>query len=298
LVAQASFIQLNTPKKEPIQEIPKLAQQLPLRILLAEDNRVNQQVAQLILEQLGYQADAVGNGLEVLQSLRRQVYDVVLMDLQMPEMDGLTAARHIYLEWPLGLRPRIIAMTAYVTQDDWEQCLEAGMEDFISKPIQIERLVNALSKCQPNREVEMSRGGREKFPLSPSSYFPLYSSTTTSSFHPIDLKVLQSLRKMAGARASDVLAQVVNNYIEQAPQLLQAMHTAVAKKDAVALHQAAHGLRSASANLGATTLSQLCKKLEAMGRAGITAEALADVLQVEEAYETVKAALQIERQQN
>ena len=103
---------------------------------------------------------------------------------------------------------------------------------------------------------------------------------------------------MAGARASDVLAQIVDNYIEQAPQLLQAMRNAVAKGDAVALHRAAHGLRSASANLGATALSQLCKKLEGMGKAGITAEALADVLQAEEAYETVKAALQIERQQS
>ena len=298
LVAQASFIQLNIPERESIQQIPLLAQKLPLRIILAEDNRVNQQVALLILEQLGYQADAVGNGLEVLQSLRRQVYDVVLMDLQMPEMDGLTAARHIYLEWPQGLRPRIIAMTAYVTQDDWEQCLEAGMDDYVSKPIQIEKLINALSKCQPNREVEMSRGGgREKFAGELSSYLPL-NSTTTSSPHSLDRKVLQSIRKMAGARAGEVLAQVVDNYIEQAPQLLQAMRTAVAKGDTVALHQAAHGLRSASANLGATALSQLCKKLEAMGKAGITAEALADVLQVEEAYETVKAALQIERQQS
>lgn len=336
LVAQASFIQLNIPEREPIQQIPLLAQKLPLRILLAEDNRVNQQVALLILEQLGYQADAVGNGLEVLQSLRRQVYDVVLMDLQMPEMDGLTAARHIYLEWPQGLRPRIIAMTAYVTQDDWEQCLEAGMDDFISKPIQIEKLVNALSKCQPNRKglaardsgIEEERrgiehrdgealedGARKIAPFAFSARSDLISSLASSPQHascynagnppgvlappaPLDVKVLQSLRKMAGARASDVLAQVVDNYIEQAPQLLQAMRTAVAKKDAVALHQAAHGLRSTSANLGATALSQLCKKLEAMAKAGITAEALADVLQVEEAYETVKAALQIERQQS
>lgn len=321
LVAQASFIQLNTTEKEPIQKIPLLAQQLPLRILLAEDNRVNQQVALLILEQLGYQADAVGNGLEVLQSLRRQIYDVVLIDLQMPEMDGLTAARHIYLEWPQGLRPRIIAMTAYVSQDDWEQCLEAGMDDYVSKPVQIEKLVNALSKCQPNRKglgardwgIEEERRGEEHRdgeavedgarkipPFAFSARSDLISSLASSPQPPapLDVKVLQSLRKMAGARASDVLAQIVDNYIEQAPQLLQAMRTAVAKGDAVALHQAAHGLRSTSANLGATALSQLCKKLEAMGRAGITAEALADVLQVEEAYETVKAALQIERQQS
>lgn len=305
LVTQASSIKLNTPDGEPIQLIPKLAHQLPLRILLAEDNRVNQQVALLILEQLGYQADAVGNGLEVLRSLRRQVYDVVLMDLQMPEMDGLTATRHIHQEWLPGQRPKIIAMTAYVTQSEQEQCLQVGMDDYVSKPIQIEKLVNALSKCQPNKQRETAKeengktntaGDGEEFSLSPYPFITSYSFTTPSFAHPLDVKVLQSLRKMAGARASEVLAFIVDNYIEEAPQLLQTMRRAVAAGDAAALQQAAHRLRSSSANLGATALSQLCKKLEAMGGAGITTEALADVLQVEAAYETVKAALQIERQ--
>ncbi len=304
LVTQASSIKLYTPDAELIQLIPKIAQQLPLRILLAEDNRVNQQVALLILEQLGYQADAVGNGLEVLQSLRRQVYDVVLMDLQMPEMDGLTATHHIYQEWLPGQRPRIIAMTAYVTQSEREQCLQVGMNDYVSKPIQIEKLVNALSKCQPNKQGETAKeengktntaGDGKEFSLSPYPLITSYS-TTPSFAHPLDVKVLQSLRKMAGARASEVLAFIIDNYIEEAPLLLQTMRTAVAVGDAAALQQAAHKLRSSSANLGATALSQLCKKLEAMGGAGITTEALADVLQVEAAYETVKAALQIEHQ--
>lgn len=268
LVAPSSPIKLDTSKVESIQAIPRLAEHLPLRILLAEDNRVNQQVALLILEQLGYQADAVGNGLEVLASLHRQFYDVVLMDVQMPEMDGLTATRHIYQEWPSGQRPRIIAMTAYAFQSNWEQCLEAGMNDYISKPIQIAKLVQALSQCQQVK------------PLCPGA--------------PLDTKTLQSLRKMAGARATVVLAQIIDNYLTEAPQLLQAMRGAVVKGDAAALQQAAHKLRSASANLGATTLSQLCKALEALGCAGTTAEALAGVLQVESVYETVKAALQME----
>lgn len=305
LVTQASSIKLNTPDRELIQPIPKLAQQLPLRILLAEDNRVNQQVALLILEQLGYQADVVGNGLEVLRSLRRQVYDVVLMDLQMPEMDGLTATRHIHQEWLPSLRPRIIAMTAYITQSEREQCLQVGMDDYVSKPIQIEKLVNALSKCQPNKQGETAKeenpktntaGDGEEFSLLPYPLITSSSSTTPSFAHPLDVKVLKSLCKMAGARASEVLVFIVDNYIEEAPQLLQTMRRAVAAGDAAALQQAAHKLRSSSANVGATAISQLCQKLEAMGGAGITTEALADVLQVEVAYETVKAALQIERQ--
>jgi HPt (histidine-containing phosphotransfer) domain-containing protein len=113
---------------------------------------------------------------------------------------------------------------------------------------------------------------------------------------PIDAKTLQSLRQMAGDRATEVLDQLIDNYLAEAPQLLQAMHAAVATKDAAALLQAAQTLRSASANVGATSVCQLCKALEAIGGAGTTAGVLASVLQVEAAYATAKAALQIERQ--
>jgi CheY-like chemotaxis protein len=286
LIAQSSSIQLDIPKAESRAAIPQIGEQLPLRILLAEDNQVNQQVALLILKKLAYRADAVGNGLEVLRSLRCQMYDVVLMDIQMPKMDGLTATRHICQEWSKDQRPRIIAMTAYATDYAREQCLEAGMDDYISKPIQIEKLVQALSQCQPNRAggalEQGSRGAleNEKF----------------LSCAPLDAKTLQSLRKMAGERANEVLAEIINNYLAEAPQLLQAMRAAVATGDACRLQQAAHTLRSASANLGAIALLELCKALEVMGGAGTTTGALAGVLQVQAAYETVKAALQIERE--
>jgi PAS domain S-box-containing protein len=114
----------------------------PLRILLAEDNAVNQMVAIQMLKRLGYSADVAGNGLEVLQALERQPYDVVLMDVQMPEMDGLVAAQEIRKLWPNG--PRIIAITAYALKGDRERCLAAGMDDYISKPIVIEELRRAL----------------------------------------------------------------------------------------------------------------------------------------------------------
>ncbi|GAB1543778.1 hypothetical protein NUACC21_64540 [Scytonema sp. NUACC21] len=131
----------------------KLAERLPLRILLAEDNIVNQKVALSILKKLGYRADVAANGLEVLTALQRQTYDVILMDVQMPEMDGLTATRHICQEWSASARPWIIAMTANAMQGDKEACLEAGMNDYVSKPIQIEALKQALSKCQPKSHL-------------------------------------------------------------------------------------------------------------------------------------------------
>jgi len=118
-----------------------------LRILLAEDNAVNQKLALRVLERMGYHADVSVNGKEVLKALEEHPYDVVLMDVQMPEMDGLEASRQITRRWPEHARPRIIAMTANALQGDREQCLAAGMSDYVSKPIRIDELVSALSKC-------------------------------------------------------------------------------------------------------------------------------------------------------
>ena len=118
-----------------------------LKILLAEDNAVNQKVARLMLKKLGYRADVVSNGREVLQALEQQSYDVILMDVQMPEMDGLEATRAI-LDLKLKKRPKILAMTAYALEGDRERCLAAGMDGYISKPVQLEELRNALQELQ------------------------------------------------------------------------------------------------------------------------------------------------------
>jgi PAS domain S-box-containing protein len=127
---------------------PTMAQRLPLRILLAEDNLVNQKVALYILARLGYRADVAANGLEVVQALRRQPYDVIIMDVQMPEMDGLEAARRICAEWSPSQRPYMIAVTAHALTGDEEKCLAAGMQDYLSKPVQADRLVAALERAR------------------------------------------------------------------------------------------------------------------------------------------------------
>jgi CheY-like chemotaxis protein len=117
-----------------------------LKLLLAEDNLVNQKVALLMLRKLGLRADVAANGREVLQALERQNYDVVLMDVQMPEMDGFEAAKAIRERWQNGL-PRIIAVTAHALDGDRKRCIEAGMDDYISKPVRLEELACALGKC-------------------------------------------------------------------------------------------------------------------------------------------------------
>ena len=141
LMAGVAFEKKNSPAPQ-----TQLAESLPLRILLAEDNAVNQKVALRMLEKMGYRADLAASGVEVLQALARQDYDVILMDVQMPEMDGLETTRQIR-KYHLRNQPTIIAMTANALQGDREICLEAGMDEYISKPIRVEDLRDALSQC-------------------------------------------------------------------------------------------------------------------------------------------------------
>ncbi len=120
---------------------------IPLDILLAEDNAINQLLAISLLEDMGYQADVAENGQEVLEALTRKHYDVILMDMQMPIMDGITATQEVIQKWGKN-RPTIIAMTANVMAEDKKRCFDAGMDDFVSKPIAVEKLVDALLNCK------------------------------------------------------------------------------------------------------------------------------------------------------
>jgi len=143
----------HAPAAAPAAAKPKidatLAARHPLRILLAEDNVVNQKLALRLLQQMGYRADLASNGIEAIECIARQPYDVVLMDVQMPEMDGLEASRRITARWQPHDRPRIVAMTANAMQGDREECLAAGMDDYVTKPIRVDALVEALNQVRP-----------------------------------------------------------------------------------------------------------------------------------------------------
>jgi CheY-like chemotaxis protein len=130
---------------------PGLADRHPLRILLAEDNLVNQKLALRLLALMGYRADLACNGVEAIEAIDRQPYDLVLMDVQMPELDGLEASRRIVERWPEGRRPRIVAMTANATQGDREMCIAAGMNGYMTKPIRVEQLIESLTQTSPRR---------------------------------------------------------------------------------------------------------------------------------------------------
>jgi CheY-like chemotaxis protein len=139
-------------ERAPLRLDPAMATRHPLRILLAEDNVVNQKLALRLLQQMGYRADLASNGVEAVESVQRQVYDAVLMDVQMPEMDGLDAAREITSRWKPRERPRIIAMTANAMQGDREMCVAAGMDDYLTKPIRVDQLVAALYNVSARQE--------------------------------------------------------------------------------------------------------------------------------------------------
>jgi GAF domain-containing protein/CheY-like chemotaxis protein len=152
LLAGAVATAANAKEPAPSRFDPEMAARHPLRILLAEDNVVNQKLALRILQQMGYRADLASNGIEAFESVGRQAYDVVLMDVQMPEMDGLEASRRICARWEPGKRPRIIAMTANALQGDRDMCLQAGMDDYLTKPIRVERLVEALGLARERKD--------------------------------------------------------------------------------------------------------------------------------------------------
>jgi CheY-like chemotaxis protein len=141
----------QTPAPERPQVAPstgeRLADRHPLRVLVAEDNGVNQKVALAMLRHLGYRADLAADGMEAVEAVRRVPYDVVFMDLQMPELDGLDATKQIIAEHPRHRRPRIVALTANAFEEDREQCLAAGMDDYMSKPLKAEMLEAALLRA-------------------------------------------------------------------------------------------------------------------------------------------------------
>ncbi|WP_204103856.1 MULTISPECIES: response regulator [Spirulina sp. CCY15215] len=254
-----------------------LSEQLPLKILLAEDNVVNQKVALNLLKKLGYRADVAANGLEVLESLKRQSYDIVLMDVQMPEMDGLEATQHIReRERDMGnSHITIIAMTANAMQGDREICIEAGMDDYISKPIRINTLVEALKRYQKQSQSLSS-------PVAQEEDLDLVA---------IDEKMWQELIEIGGDDADGLIRDLVESYCEDSPRLLAGMREAIANQDAKQLEYYAHTLKSSSASFGVMQFTDICAKLEKLARSGTTVGAESLFTQVQAEYQRVEMTL-------
>lgn len=263
----------------------QLSEQLPLRILLVEDMPLNQKVALHMLQRLGYYADVASNGLEALASLRRTDYDIVFMDVQMPEMDGLQATRHICKEWLPPNRPWIVAITANAMQGDREECLNAGMNDYISKPIRLQALMEIFNNYK-NLQQSLNQD-------SDSTAVVKREKSQSSSELVIDDEILQELKDMAGDDASEMLAELIDNYFQDAPPKLQGICQAVEKDDAENLRHSAHALKSLSVTIGAVSLARVCTELEKIGRSGTTSGASNLIEKLDTEYQRVQTALQL-----
>jgi CheY-like chemotaxis protein/HPt (histidine-containing phosphotransfer) domain-containing protein len=238
--------------------------QLDARVLLVEDNPVNQELAQHMLDHLGCTYALARHGREALVALEGDTFDAVLMDCQMPEMDGFEATAAIRLrEAASGADRRlpIIALTAGAVHGDRDKCLAAGMDDYLSKPFSLDQLEAILRR-----------------------WLPVVPAMEPGEPH-VDDQVIESVLVLGGG-GSDLLRRMVDLYLEDAPQRIAAVREAIARSDAAAVSRAAHALKSASANLGAAALAEICRRLERHCQGGSTGgtDELAAAIEAEYAY--------------
>ena len=250
-------------------------------VLVAEDNPVNQRVAAAMLERLGYRADVVGNGLEVLDALERIPYAAVVMDCQMPEMDGFTATRLIREREGAARHTPVIAMTASAMEGDRERCLAAGMDDYVSKPVRIDELSAAL-----DRHIRVPEPATSDSPTNGDG-------RPNGGGAILDSDRLDDLRHLNHG-GEDVLRTLVEMFLRETPARLESLRRAAGAGDGDSVARAAHALRGSSGYLGATAMFTMLESIEATGRRGRVTELAAAIERLEAEYESVAVALQAE----
>jgi two-component system, sensor histidine kinase and response regulator len=252
---------------------------LHARLLIAEDNIVNQKVAAKMVEKLGYQADVVANGLEALEALSRIPYSAVLMDVQMPEMDGYAATREIRRrEEGQNRHTPIIAMTANAMQGDREASLEAGMDDYVPKPVKPEELDAVLKHWILRPEDATPASGAVDRGASPDD--------------SIDRSVLAGLRELQAEGEPDIVAELAEMFLEDVPIRLTELRDAVEIGDGHLVERVAHALKGSSAAIGAVKMEVICAELEEMGRSEDLAAASERLSNLHEEFGRVGMALE------
>ncbi len=249
------------------------------RILIAEDNSINQKVAMYQVRKLGYAADAVANGLEALEALARREYALVLMDCHMPEMDGLEATAEIRRREGGTRHTPIIALTANAMQGERERYLQAGMDDYLSKPFTPEGLATVIDRwIQPFNTLSITDSFDDATPLDESDV--INNECEVSAVARLD----EIQREFGGEMLSELIVLFVSDTINRLVQL----HDVAEQGDAPALERAAHGLKGSCRNLGARCMGDLCEQLEAQGRAGSTKDVATLVTQLGEEWQIIK----------
>ncbi|MBI4772990.1 MAG: response regulator [Deltaproteobacteria bacterium] len=244
------------------------------RILVAEDNIVNQKVALGMLGKLGYRADVVSNGAEAVEALERKSYDLVLMDVQMPEMDGFEATQTIRDPQSRVRNPRIpiIAMTAHAMEGDRERCLAAGMDDYVSKPIQPKELADAIER-QSSGTLRLEPPEPPEAPA-PESEKEIFDGTSL-------------LHRLEGDE--DLCRDILMGYVEDLPIQMEKLESALRKNDMSVAVRQAHSIKGASANIGAQRLRDTALEIESAGKRGETETMLFLVRKMGREFERFKA---------
>jgi CheY-like chemotaxis protein len=216
-----------------------------------------------MLERLGHGADVACDGREAVEAVRRHPYDLVFMDLGMPEMDGYEATRRIRAQRPPGRGPWIVALTAHARPEDRQACIAAGMDDFVSKPISLQSLRHALEHYQPPAGADAeAEAGADAAAGRQSDAAASDAAATTVPVDPIDADAWAELDAMLDPDDPSTLRELIGMYHADADRLLAEIRRAHADRDAEALRRAAHGLRSPSASLGALGLAGICSGVE------------------------------------
>jgi len=268
------------PELAPEPVVEPLASRLPLRVLVAEDNPTNQRVALLMLRRLGYQADVASNGLEVIDAVEGRQYDVVLMDIQMPEMDGLQAARWIVQRRGPRQRPYIVAMTANAMPGHRETFLASGIDAYLPKPIDAGDLAAAL------RQV-----GGSTYSLP----FPA-DSPDAGREQILDCSRLEHLHALQQSNQPSLVRELIDMFIVDSPGHLVALAQAVETRDAELLGRLAHRYLSVTQNIGAQRLSRICIDIERMAHAGQMEQAAHSIAALGPEHQLAQTALNGARQ--
>ena len=267
------------------------AGQTPLRMLLVEDNAINQEIAMAMLEDSGYHATPADNGRRALALWERYPFDVILMDCQMPEMDGFEATRRVRrMEAQQGRdRTPIIAVTANAILGDRELCLDAGMDDYLAKPYTRAALLAVLARWRP-------ASAAPKAAQTPAVTAQAVQQAPAEPAALLDAAALQNLRAMRRPGRPDVLGRIIDLFYSDAPRLLGQLEVAAGASDAAALQLAAHTLKSSCANVGALGLSATCREIEQYARGNDVASALQHIRGIQQELDRVLAALAIEKE--
>ncbi|MGI9318170.1 MAG: response regulator, partial [bacterium] len=303
-------ISTGTPVESSVRELAmpstfdeSMGKDYPLRILLTEDNANNQKLALLVLNRLGYRADVAGNGIEALEALNRQTYDVVLMDVQMPEMDGLEATQQIRKRWKNDRKPWIVAMTANAMQGDREMCLAAGMNDYVTKPIRIEEVMKSLKHSWDsthNRDTTAVGGLQEPNSSAHEQTMCSNKPTDMEVGQPINHTVLdkQSFQRLEQLAGDDhgFLVEFIDTFLDGVPAMMGELKQSLDQGDSESFRRVAHTLKSNSASLGAARISALCKDLEDLGKQANLQSAPEKLIQLQQELEPVKSELMVLRQ--